>query len=58
MVTKLGESLGDHILPEQEEIIKNAFDGNQVDAEREDISVKDILSVLIPREDDEDALDD
>lgn len=53
MVKKLGESIGDHLLPEQEAILKNTFDGNVLPAEREDISAKDILSILIPRSGDE-----
>jgi len=54
MVRKLAASIGDYLLPEQEEIIKNSFEGSKVDDEREDISVKDIFSVLIPQYDSED----
>jgi len=54
MVKKLGASIGDHLLPEQEAIINNTFEGHTVSDDREDVSVKDILSVLIPRPDDED----
>ena len=50
MVKKLGASIGDHLLPEQEAIIKNSFEGSKISDDREDISVKDILSVLIPRD--------
>ena len=46
---KLGASIGDHLLPEQEAIIKNAFEGSKIPDDREDTSVKDILSVFIPR---------
>ncbi len=49
MVKKLGASIGDHLLPEQEAIIKNSFEGSKISDDREDISVKDILSVLIPQ---------
>jgi hypothetical protein len=48
-VEKLGASIGDHLLPEQQVIIKNSFEGSKVPDDREDIGVKAILSVLIPR---------
>jgi len=58
MVKKLGESIGDFLLPEQEEIVNNTFPGTHIQAEHEDMSVKDILSVMLPREEDEDKEDD
>ncbi|KAF8856380.1 hypothetical protein BDZ45DRAFT_791166 [Acephala macrosclerotiorum] len=49
IVKKLGAFIGDHLPPEQEAIIKNSFEGSKVPDDREDISVQDILSVLILR---------
>jgi hypothetical protein len=60
-VQKLGASIGDHLLVEQQAIIDNSFDGDEISKEREDIAMKEILSVLAPRDicaesDEEDSL--
>jgi hypothetical protein len=58
MVKKLGVSIGDQLLPEQEVIINNSFEGSKISDDGEDISVKDIFSVLIPRNNSNDDSDD